>query len=56
MSMRNDLSLSIRRLAKTTAAPALAKVRANCSPKPLEAPVTKATRPDKSRLYAMLNS
>jgi hypothetical protein len=47
------LSFSMRRLANTTAAPARDKVRANCAPKPLDAPVTKATRPDKSMLYAM---
>jgi hypothetical protein len=44
------------RLASTTAAPALAKVFANWAPKPLEAPVTNATRPDKSRLYAIVGS
>jgi hypothetical protein len=46
----------MRRLASTTAAPARDKVLANCAPRPLDAPVTKATRPDKSMLYAMLIS
>jgi hypothetical protein len=31
-------------------APARDKVRANCAPKPLDAPVTNATRPDRSML------
>ena len=56
ISARKALSISTRRLANTTAAPAAAKVFANCAPKPLEAPVTKATRPDKSSVYAILNS
>ena len=37
----------------TTPAPAAASERANCAPRPLEAPVTKATRPDKSMLYVI---
>ncbi len=47
---RSSLSFSTRRLASTTAAPARASVRANCAPRPLEAPVTKATRPERSML------
>ena len=43
-----DFTPHVRRLANTTPAPAAARVRANCAPKPPEAPVTKATRPDKS--------
>jgi hypothetical protein len=38
---RSSLSFSTRRLASTTAAPAAARVRANCAPRPLDAPVTK---------------
>jgi hypothetical protein len=41
---------STRRLASTTAAPARASVLANWAPRPLEAPVTKATRPERSML------
>ena len=51
---RSSLSLSTRRLASTTAAPACASVRANWAPRPPDAPVTKATRPERSMLYAML--
>ena len=47
---RRSLSFSTRRLARTTAAPARDSARANCAPRPLDAPVTKATRPDKSML------
>ena len=47
---RRSLSRSMRRLASTTPAPARASARANWAPSPLEAPVTKATRPDKSML------
>ena len=50
MRARSSLSLSTRRLASTTPAPAAASVRANCAPRPLDAPVTNATRPDKSML------
>ena len=38
-------SLSRRRAAKTTVAPFLARVLAKCSPRPLEAPVTRACCP-----------
>ena len=38
-------------LASTTAAPACARVRANCAPSPLDAPVMKATRPERSMVY-----
>jgi hypothetical protein len=48
ISARSVFSRSTRRAASTTPAPARARVRANCAPRPLEAPVTKATRPDKS--------
>jgi hypothetical protein len=42
-----------RRLASTTAAPARASVLANWAPRPLDAPVIKATRPERSMLYAI---
>jgi hypothetical protein len=38
------------RPASTTAAPERASVLANCAPSPLEAPVTRATRPERSML------
>jgi hypothetical protein len=49
-SARNVFRRSMRRAASTTAAPAWLSVRANCAPRPLEAPVTKATRPERSML------
>ena len=42
--------LAARRLASTTAAPARERVRANCVPSPPDAPVMKATRPERSML------
>jgi hypothetical protein len=33
--------------------PARASVRANWAPRPLDAPVTKATRPERSMVYAI---
>jgi hypothetical protein len=46
ISARNVFRRSTRRPASATPAPALASVRANCAPRPLEAPVTSATRPE----------
>ena len=56
MRARSSLSRSVSRLASTTAAPARASVLENWAPSPLDAPVTKATRPERSMLYAMKNA
>ena len=47
-SLASACKRSTRRAASTTVAPALAKDVANCTPKPLEAPVMNATLPVKS--------
>ena len=54
ISARSAFRRSMRRAASTTPAPAALKVLANCAPSPLDAPVTKATRPDRSISYAMV--
>ena len=48
ISARSVFRRSMRRAASTTPAPEAASTRANCAPRPLDAPVTKATRPDRS--------
>ena len=49
ISSLSALSRSTRRATSATAAPLSASALANCLPSPLEAPVTSATRPERSK-------
>src|SRR4029079_16586389 len=53
-SAENAASRSARRATNATAAPLSAKARANCWPRPDDAPVTSATRPFKLNISAAL--